>query len=410
MPVKSSNPQQMSRQKLIIMPQLHDYKGDLTKQWFVFYSLRNPSTGKMQRFREYKGFSGFKTKEAKHRWAKKLIEELRLKLKNGWNPFTGDQKVIYTDNLEYQHIAKEYGRQRSSIRDIRFYASRFLDQKKKEVRPSTYTTYKSKFRYLENFIKNKDLSGSHPAAFSKKHADAFIDYLQTDRGIGNKSINEYTTLMRSLWNFMIDEQAIKENVFSRVKRLPGKSNKPRIYNETLIKKLVTIMESMDPQMLIVIKMIFNCLIRPGELRKLKIKNIDFSRGRITVPAEIAKTNKQRIVDIPDYFLQELIDKKYERASGNHFIIGVNGEPAARMVGRNYMYNRFKNIRKEAGLSQEYWLYAFKHTGMVELKLAGTDWLEIMNQAGHQSLDQTIEYTQELMGTSSVKIKKEGPRI
>lgn len=410
MSVKSSIPTKMSRQKLIIMPKLHDYKGDLKKQWFVFFSYRNPNTGKMQRFREYKGFSAYKTKAEKYQWAQSLIEELRIKLKNGWNPFTGDEKVVYNDNLEYQHVAKEYGRQRSSIRDIRYYASQFLDQKKKEVRPSTYTTYKSKFRYLEKFLEKKDLAGSHPAVFTKVNAEAFIDYLQGERNAGNKSINEYTTLMRSLWNYMVEQNAIRENVFSRVKRLKSKSNKPRIYNDTLIGKLKAIMERMDPQMLIIIKMIFNCLIRPGELRKLKIKNIDFARGRIAIPAEIAKTNKQRIVDVPDYFLQDLIEKKYDKAPGNYFIIGVDGEPSARMVGRNYMYSRFRKIREEAGLSQEYWLYAWKHTGMVELKLAGTDWLEIRNQAGHQSLDQTIEYTQELMGVSSAKIKRDGPKI
>ena len=391
------------------MPQLHDYKGDIKRQWFVFYSFKDPNTGKMKRFREYKGFSEL-DKAARYKHAESLISEIRIKLKNGWSPFTGDEKVVYTDNLEYSTSAKEYGRQRSGIKDIRYWASKFLDHKKLAVRPSTYTTYKSKFRYLENYLEKKNLAGSHPAIFVKDHADAFIDYLQSERCIGNKTINEYTTLMRSLWNYMVEQGAIRENVFSRVKRLKSKSNKPRIYNETLIKKLKKIMESMDPQMLIVIKMIFNCLIRPGELRKLKIKNIDFARGRITIPAEIAKTNKQRIVDVPDYFIQELIEKKYDKEPGNFFIIGVTGEPAARMVGRNYMYNRFRSIRKEAGLSQEYWLYAWKHTGMVELKLAGTDWLEIRNQAGHQSLDQTIEYTQELMGVSSSKIKRDGPRI
>ncbi len=55
----------MSRQKLLILPRLHAYDGDLAKQWFVFYSFRDPSTGKMKRFRIYGGFSQLQTEKEK---------------------------------------------------------------------------------------------------------------------------------------------------------------------------------------------------------------------------------------------------------------------------------------------------------------------------------------------------------
>ena len=37
------------KQKEIVMPHLNDCCGDLKKQWFVEYSIRNPKTGKMER-------------------------------------------------------------------------------------------------------------------------------------------------------------------------------------------------------------------------------------------------------------------------------------------------------------------------------------------------------------------------
>ncbi len=36
-----------TRQKVIILPKLYNYNGDLSKKWFVFYSYRDPSNGKM---------------------------------------------------------------------------------------------------------------------------------------------------------------------------------------------------------------------------------------------------------------------------------------------------------------------------------------------------------------------------
>lgn len=391
------------------MPRLHDYGGDIKKDWFVFYSYRNPSTGKMVRFREYKGLSKTYSRRERLLKSKEQIESITLKLKNGWNPFEGEQQVVYSDNIEYQHAINSYGKLKSSAKNFRYYCSKYLDYKKNSVRSSTYTTYKSKFRYLEDYIVRNKI-GSQPAAFSEEHARQFTDYLIRVRKVGKKSINQYNTLMRSLWNFMIEVGAVKINVFADIRRLKAGTNKPRIYNQKLIKELKTIMQDMDPQMLIVIKFIFNCLIRPGELRFLQIKHIDFERGRIMIPAEIAKTNKLRIVDIPDYLIEELKKERYDTCPGNLYIIGVDGKPSKKPVSRGFMYTRFTKIKQIAGVPKDYWLYAWKHTGMVEMKLAGVDWLDIKNQAGHQSLDQTIEYTTELMGVSSMKIKKEAPRI
>lgn len=391
------------------MPRLHDYGGDLSKDWFIFYSYRNPHTGKMVRFREYKGLSKTFSRRERSQKAKELIDVTTLKLKNGWNPFEGEQQIVYSDNLEYQQAAKVFGKLKSGVKSIRYYCSRYLDFKRNGIRPSTYTTYKSKFRYLEAFI-NKSKIGSHPAAFTEEHARRFSDYLVNIRKVGKKSINQYNTLMRSLWDFMIDEQAVKINVFKDIRRLKAGTNKPRIYSQKLITELKSTMQELDPQMLIAIKFIFNCLIRPGELRFLQLKHIDFERGLITVPAEIAKTNKLRIVDIPDYIIEDLKIKRYDQYHGNMYIIGVNGAPSKKPVSRGFLYSRFCKIKTMAGVPKEFWLYAWKHTGMVEMKLAGVDWLDIKNQAGHQSLDQTIEYTTELMGVSSMKIKKEGPRI
>jgi hypothetical protein len=39
------------RKKEIILPHLNDSGGDMSKTWYVEYSLKNPVTGKTERFR-----------------------------------------------------------------------------------------------------------------------------------------------------------------------------------------------------------------------------------------------------------------------------------------------------------------------------------------------------------------------
>lgn len=47
----------MKRKKLVILPKLNDAGGDLSKKWFVYYSVRDPRTDKMERFKDHAGLS-----------------------------------------------------------------------------------------------------------------------------------------------------------------------------------------------------------------------------------------------------------------------------------------------------------------------------------------------------------------
>ena len=65
----------MKRKKICILPQLNDCGGDVKKQWFVFYSYRNPADNNMKRFRVYDGFTDCYTKKAKYQHAEYLIKK-----------------------------------------------------------------------------------------------------------------------------------------------------------------------------------------------------------------------------------------------------------------------------------------------------------------------------------------------
>lgn len=45
------------RKKIVILPHLCDAGGDINKKWWVEYSMRDPRTDEMKRFRNYASFS-----------------------------------------------------------------------------------------------------------------------------------------------------------------------------------------------------------------------------------------------------------------------------------------------------------------------------------------------------------------
>ncbi len=391
--------------KKYILPQVYTYNDDLSKKWFVHYSFYDASRGEMIRYRYSKGINLQKTVEGRKQHMRNICKKIKKKILSGWNPIDEAERVSYLNLLEYRgKDNKVEGRQKT----IDYHLNHFL--KGISCRPATYTSYKSKFRYFLKYVKSKKRGNIFIYQLTRDDADGFVQYLKNERKLTNKTINDYVVLMKRFFGNAVRSGYCQENVFEHHKKLKESTKRPRTFSSDITKKIVKVMEENDTQMYLAIQMMFNCFIRPGELRKLRIWDIDFSNGSIRIPADVSKVGKQRVVVIPDHLLAKLKNVIQGRYPEEYYIISKKGEPWIRGVGRNYLYNRFVRIKKMLDIPNSYILYAWKHTGMVELKRSGADWLAVRNQAGHSSLDQTIAYTTELMGDCDSFIKSNAPRI
>src|SRR5690606_9827018 len=69
-------------------PKIHDAGGDLRKQWFVYYSHKNPQTGKFTRFKVFRDINQSKLKQERLERAKAIAKAIEELLKEGFNPFS----------------------------------------------------------------------------------------------------------------------------------------------------------------------------------------------------------------------------------------------------------------------------------------------------------------------------------
>ena len=74
--------------RTFIPPKLYDGKGDLRKQWFVYYSFRDPDTGRMKRFKVFDNINHYSTKTERRSRGKQIIEAIKNLILEGWSPFT----------------------------------------------------------------------------------------------------------------------------------------------------------------------------------------------------------------------------------------------------------------------------------------------------------------------------------
>ena len=382
----------MMREKLIILPKLNDCKGDTLKQWFVFYSARDPQTGKMQRFRHYDGFTGLSIQE-KIQHAQNLIDLYGSKLRTGWSPFTDDTEVVYKDHTDYKSIADLYGTRRGGNRSIRVWISTYLQQTKPAVSQATFQTYQSKLRIFVLWLKKEKLDGNDLRTFDSKIIGLFFKYLINDRKLSKVTIKYYNGLLKSLFEYIKANKLILINPVYDIplcNRINDQAPRPiqradiAVFKKELIK---------DPALWLAIQLEFYCALRPGhEIRKMKIKDIDFSAGTILVDRARAKTRVQRIVTVPHQLLIELrssfLSQNFNREL---YVFGKEGRPGPVPVGKNFLRYRFNLVRNKLNMPKEYKFYSWKHTGAIEADQAGIPFKDISNHLGHNSMQVTDSY-------------------
>lgn len=397
------------RQKLVILPKLNNCSGSLSRQWFVFYSCRDPRSGKMVRFRHYDGFTGLSHAERVEH-ARQLIETYTSKLKAGWTPFTDSSAAIYTDQLEYKTVTEIYGSRRSSNNSIRLWISRYLDESAPGIRHETFLTYRSKLRIFTFWLEKQGLASNDLRTYNNKVIVQFFRYLIDDRKVSGKTIKYYKILLGRLFKYFCQQKLILINPVYDIppcSRINDQAARPISAEdrEVLRKALAS-----DPELCLATKFEFYCGLRPGhEIRELKRKNIDLTAGTIHVDSQLAKNKHDRVVTIPRQFLDELRASGIMNINRNFYIFGRGGIPGPVPISKNKLSRHFFNLRKKLNLPDEYKLYSYKHTGMIEADDTGDiPAKDISNHVGHADLATTSIYFKNKKARVSKAIRENYP--
>ena len=400
----------MGRKRTVIsLPHLVDAGGDLCKDWFVEYSCRDPRTNNLKRFREYAGFKKLKTAKERCLLADKVIQEIKDKFETGWTPFE-ERKLTYQDELITQVFADRWGRERESLPTIRTYLSEFLESKKTTIIQHSYQTYQSKLRIFAEWAEHQELDKIHISCITRENIYAFMSYIVEENQVSKRTIKKYKQILHGFFDYMMKERSILTS--NPVHDIPDigrvTDEAPRPIPDKIRDILITYMKKNDPQLWLFCQMEYYCAIRPNELRQLRIGDMDFESRIIRVPCTISKNRLTEFVNMPQQLYNGLIKAGIEKINGEWYLFSANGQPGEKMLGKNNFRFRFDRIRNRLGLSPEYKLYSFKHTGGVELVNAGVDTWELQRHFRHKSIDTTERYIRKNFAVNSDKIKNHFP--
>lgn len=259
----------------------------------------------------------------------------------------------------------------------------------------TRQTFSFQSKMFTFFIVTEKLHTIKIEDFTKLHAVAYMDHLSESRSLSNTSYNNYLTQIRSLFGELVDRALIETNPFSNIATKTEKQTTRRPFTVAESFIVSNYLKANYPMLFVAIVLEHYCLIRPAELRRMKLGAIDFSKSVVRIDAEIAKMNVARVATIPLSIWEHL--KPFAEYPANYFLFGQNLKPhPTKMCGEKTLSNCHRaallHLQKKGELQDidTLCLYSWKYLGIKEYaELFGI--LASKEQAGHKTMEMTLRY-------------------
>jgi integrase len=259
----------------------------------------------------------------------------------------------------------------------------------------TRQTFTHQAKMFTFFIVTQKLHMMKIEDFTKLHAVAYLDHVSESRSLNNRSYNNYLNQIKSLFGELVNREIIETNPFSKVPLKAQKLTSRRPFTKEESVLIADYIREHSPVLFIAIILEHYCLIRPAELRRMKLGAIDFSKSVIRISEDVAKMNVSRTVTIPLAIWQYL--KPYSQYPANYFLFGENLKPhPSKMCGEKTLATKHRTVLKDLqkkGLLNEIdtiCLYSWKYLGIKEYaELFGI--LASKEQAGHKTMEMTLRY-------------------
>jgi site-specific recombinase XerD len=351
--------------------------------WIIEYYVENPQTQILARkkIKLQRLLMRYPSKMEARRHINNIIVALNMKLSTGWNPyFMGEDSRMYTP--------------------LKKVVEKYLEECKRNTRPDTYRSYSSFVSIFSEWIE-KISPNVYSSMVTHALVAKFMDYVYNERkgrkgeSMSNKTYNNYIKNGRVFFGWMLDKCYCKENQFTKIKS-KKKEDKTRILiPEESREKITKYLLSNSPNYLLMLKLIYNSLLRPKEIRGLLVSDIDILKGQITVRKEEAKNGKERIIPMTTDLIEDFVKLNLQNYPNNNYVFGEKLLPAKKKLSNDYMHKYWAKMRIKLGLPEEMQQYSLRDSGIFEMLKKGIDPLSVQQLADHHSLEMTTIYAKHL---------------
>lgn len=355
-----------------------DKKQALSKPWYVYYSFRNPKTGKLVRQTNIKGGANqFKDKKRRFHVLSKLREGLSFVLSEGFNPYKNNNdlaefieaKILNQAETEAKvNVEKQQIPQAEPITEPAYTISDAfqlgLDIKSSVTSHNSFTKFKSRINRFKKWLVTQNIKlNSDISTITKKIVIQYLNSVLQSTSPTNR--NNSRTDIGTFFQTLVDNDVIQTNFIREINVLQSKPERNKTYSTKQQEEIFEYLQKHDKVLYLFVQFVSYNYLRPIEVCRLKVKDIDPHDKKLYVKA---KNKPVKIKIIPDILLNELPDiSKLNKEDYLFTPDKIGGSWETRVENkRNYFSKQFKKVKDHFGLGKDYGLYSFSHTFITKL--------------------------------------------
>lgn len=333
------------------------------KRWYVWFLWRNPETDKLDiKIKFSKGINQYKTVKERTQIGKSLVKAYTIALEKGWNPVD-------------KSISKKKKKPEYKIYTLRSGLNYALELKTRNVKESTRIDYEYRVSVFINWAEKESKAGLELDKFTLNDFYDFMDYLEleyvnkkTKKKLSNTSIGNTKRVISSLFTELKNRRLIEHNFIKDIPTIKSKpiKNRPFTFNE--LQDIKKYLEIHDPYMISFLSFMIYPLLRPREICRLKIEDLNTRDWILGVETKTENRSYSRIIEKLKPAIEAM---KIDGLPGGYSLFTPENKPGVWETTREdsratYFSRRFGKALGKMGFGKEYSLYSVRHSAIGDL--------------------------------------------
>lgn len=248
---------------------------------------------------------------------------------------------------------------------------------------------------------------TYASEITERMAQDYFDYLIEVKGNGPKTYNNNLGRLKNFLNIAIKRKWMEgKNPFDAVDRQRTEyGEKNTAYTEKQLREIIPYVQEQDPYLYKFICFIYYAMMRPSEIKRLKVKNIDIEKRIIRIESEQSKVKRFDILPIAEELYKVILTMELENYDLEDYLFTAREHPAKRKMSHSWTTEHFKKVKDKFNLSTNHSIYAFKHTAVCRWYEKEKDIVRIQKMCRHSTIEMTARYLKSLgLMTDQYKIE------
>ncbi len=272
--------------------------------------------------------------------------------------------------------------------EIKTQIERFLLQKKAEIKASTVQRYAIQFKAIERFLATQRIE-----MFSQLNSGVVKDFkfFRLNEGKSHKTVAEELSIFRSMIRGLIAVELLEKDpvrIWPEVKkRIPAKPDTLGPYSDLEVKALLEYFKTDNPDFYPVALMAFYTGMRSGEIKGLKVSDINFVDAVATVynqkSVKDTKSAYRKVTLHPE--LLAILKKRCKLALPNAYAF-----PELRLHAPHWTVRQIEKSCKLLGIQYRRF-HGCRHTFATKAANSGIALPKVQSQLGHTNMSTTQRY-------------------